>query len=593
MAENKFNKIQPNENEQHTLIEYEEMILKSGLPMNEIWLRIEKLRQNYYFLPCPSDRTCSDPQRIIFNEDIFHYVYPLSNREYSFHLAIVILYLLKVPLSGYHGQDGGLPDVAITRELGHSAEFDSIEELLPLLVKPTINRPSTSFDAILGDLLRDFSIGPSYIPTHIGHELYLNCATEILLLCSESFEGYSCKARRNIFLLLWLRLERIVLVVNKLMNKWSDEKEKRLRTKIKNLLKRDENRNCLLFYNEYALIEYECGRIDVMENVFLAAIDNSTQEDDNTAWWAINVSFVEVLMREERWTKALNGLIALAMGERFSDQPAATQDDAPSNSRALLALKKLNDCLVSLVYIERNVSIMEIEQYLLPDYLINVIKAKIYYLLLWKDSKESAIEHIEFLLKTFVEKDARHLFIRENLYELLVNVIAHIVEAKNPIVQSKHPTLLSGVFIFGVLQRALNEFPNNLFIAKAMVMVESQPWHKIRTIITQKQAPKTVVLLVAGAIYRCTKYAGNLQSDEANRNMIELTLSSDVKEMETIYKMRICNMLRNITSSDPLVRKNSLIWRIYMKFLVEFREDFSKSKNILLAALDECPWNKV
>ncbi|KAG4079354.1 hypothetical protein HA402_008046 [Bradysia odoriphaga] len=124
VAENKFAKIQPSESDQNLLIEYEEVILQSGLPMNEIWLRIEKLRQNFYFLPCPENRSCSDPQRMVFNEDIVHFVYPLANRSYAFNLMIIVLRLLKVPMPGH-----SLRECFFTKQ-EHCSEFDSIEDIL-------------------------------------------------------------------------------------------------------------------------------------------------------------------------------------------------------------------------------------------------------------------------------------------------------------------------------------------------------------------------------------------------------------------------------------------------------------------------------
>lgn len=562
--------------------------------MNELWLRIEKLRQNFYFLPCPSNRTCSDPQRIIFTEDIFHYVYPLGNREHAFHLVILVLHLLKVPLAGLDGQEHWPWEMVSANDLGYSAEFDSIEGLLPLFLKTTINRPTESFDAVLIELLKDFSVGPSYIPTAIGYELYLKSIIEIMLLCAEAFESYATKARRNILLLLWLRLERVVLIVHKAMGKWTVEHEKRLRTKIKNLMKRDENRNCVLLYNEYALIEFECGRIASMETVFMAALANSTRDEDPGAWWFTHVNFAEVLIRDHRPARALSLLVSLALQQpAISDQDEATA--IPSSACALLALKKLNDALGNLIYIERNVAIMEIEQYLLPDHLLNVIKAKIYFLLLWKDAKENAIEQIDYLLKTFVEKTARHTFIRENLHELMVNVVQYMGDSDRSATRDIRHTLLSGTQVFQRLQRAHDECPNNLLIAKAMVLVESQPWHRIRTIITQKRSPKLIILLTAAAVYRCKKFAVNLTGagQKAHDALGQYVLPSDVRDIESVYKTRICNLLRHIIAQDSELRKNPLIWRMYMKCLLDFGEDFGKSKNILLAALDECPWNKV
>lgn len=117
---NKFHNILPLERDQHILVEYEEVILASGLPMNEIWLRVEKLRQNFYFLPCPEDRSCSDPQRIVFNEDVVHFIYPLSQRSFSFDLVVRVLHLLKIPLP-----------IQRHENVSH---FDAIEEVLSVLL---------------------------------------------------------------------------------------------------------------------------------------------------------------------------------------------------------------------------------------------------------------------------------------------------------------------------------------------------------------------------------------------------------------------------------------------------------------------------
>lgn len=121
VSANQFHKIQPLEQDQHTLVDYEEVVLASGLPMNEIWLRIEKLRQNFYFLPCPENRSCPDPQRIVFNEDIVHFVYPLSaQRTLAFELVVRVMHLLKIPLPvGRHDS---------------VSHFDAIEEVLSVLM---------------------------------------------------------------------------------------------------------------------------------------------------------------------------------------------------------------------------------------------------------------------------------------------------------------------------------------------------------------------------------------------------------------------------------------------------------------------------
>lgn len=45
------------------LIELEEVVLKSKLPIHELWLRIEKLRECCHWLPYIGQENCEDPQR--------------------------------------------------------------------------------------------------------------------------------------------------------------------------------------------------------------------------------------------------------------------------------------------------------------------------------------------------------------------------------------------------------------------------------------------------------------------------------------------------------------------------------------------------
>lgn len=587
-AENKFNKIQPSENDQNTLIEYEEVVLKSGLPMNEIWLRCEKLRQCFYFLPCPNDRNCSDPQRIVHNKDVSDYIYPLKNKEHFFNLLIVVLRLLKIPLPGTHGLKQGFltTSFAVTNE--NQADFDCIEEILPVFLQKTIFKPTISLNGILCDLVKNFSNGPSYITTHIGHELYLQCVSDFLMICAECFQNIPSK--RIIFILLWLKLERTLLIIDRIMDKWSEEREKKLRTKIKNILKRNENRNCLLFYIEFAMIEYELKGFKAMETSFLSAISQVKQTSDiyvRSEFWYAHVTYVEILLRENQLEKALNVLTCLILDNKINVNNNLT--NPLSDNRKLLALKKLAERLKELMFIERNVAIMELEQGLLPDFFVSVTKAKIYYSLVWKEANDDPVKQLEILLKTFPEQNARHRFLRENLYEIYANVLFYMSKDSRD-----KPFKVTEKCIFEVLSRALHEFPHNLLFLKLAATLDAQTWHRIRTLLSKQHSPVSIVFLVAAAQHRYKKYTQITQRQlkDAKTGFFRL-LPTDMNEIENTYKMRVCNLLRSVTSKIAPTRKNSLLWRIYMKSLLDIGENFAKSKKVLYAALDECPWNKV
>lgn len=586
MKENKFSKIQPKESDQNSLIEYEEIVLKSGLPMNEIWLRIEKLRQNYYFLPCPVGQ-CSDMQRVVLNQDIVHYIYPLSNREYAFNLVIVVLRLLKIPLFDNCCLKQSIFNAYDINNYDNLCDFDCIEEIMPIFLHRTILPSNRVFDEILWGIVRDFSIGPSFITTHIGHELYIKYLSEVLLLCAESFTSPNEHPyKRNIFVLLLLRLERVVMAFDVYMNKWNEDKTKRLRTKIKNLLKREENRNCLVFYVEFAQIEYDLKRIEQAEHIYIAAISQSNPSTDNdctrSEYWYVCVSLVEMLIREEKFKKALNLLNAIAIGTKIDPKDYDANDASEANN--LLASKKLDERLKNICFIERNVSIMEIVQSFQPDYLICVIKANIYHKILWRKSKDDAIKQMEMLLKSFPETNMRHKYIREQIYEIYVDVMMYKSKQNSSTI-----TFAAENEMFSVISRSIDEFPTNMHLLRCAAMCHNQPWHRIRALLVKHHSPIAIMFLVVAAQFRYKKYAVTYE----NRNDPDSMLTTDVGDIENAYKTRVTNLLKQFTDHEAPTCKNSLLWRLYLRSLLDVSNDFDKCRNILLTALNECPWNKV
>lgn len=99
----------------------------------------------------------------------------------------------------------------------------------------------------------------------------------------------------------------------------------------------------------------------------------------------------------------------------------------------------------------------------------------------------------------------------------------------------------------------------------------------------------SILLLVAAAKHRYQKYRNSL--DGAPADFLEI--SSDIDVNEYTYKVRVCNLLRNVSGQNSTARKNPLLWRIYLRSLLDVNKNFEESRNALFAALDECPWNKV
>lgn len=119
-------------------------------------------------------------------------------------------------------------------------------------------------------------------------------------------------------------------------------------------------------------------------------------------------------------------------------------------------------------------------------------------------------------------------------------------------------------------------------------LISLQTWFKIRSLLTRTHSPVSIIFLVMSAKYRFLKFTQNCNDE----NMFLDLLSSNIDSSETAYKTRVCNLLKHETT-DSIARKNSLLWRVYLKSLLDVHKDFEKSRNALFAALDECPWNKV
>lgn len=545
MSPDKFTGITPTESDQNLLIEFEEVVLASGLPMNEIWLRIEKLRTNFYFLPCPVGFTCSDPQRLVFNEDVCHFIYPLNNRGNSLKLVLIILRLLKIPRSVY--QSFG------TRE---ESEWDCIEDILSVFYCGNSSSDS-AFDAILWDLIKELSMAPSYFTSHIGHEIYTKTLSEFLILLATCFTG----AEKMVLQLIWLRFERLLVMMVKKDGKLTEEKQKSVRSKVKKFLKVEENRNEINYYVEFAALENDMGNKDVamglLETVYNQGLEGEIRDKDK---YYICATLAEIYISDNRFSDAINVLVSLGTNSKLSRSEVDVVTE-PKKLVALLALKKNLECLVKL---EESQEQMEDETFYLPDYLMNSLKCCLYAEALIK-SKAQAVKSIYELKATFSQKTiARHLFIRENLFEMEIAV-------KNFNIP-KDPTSLS----WRDFEAALHEFPHNLFIIKRLVNFKGLLWYKSKSLAIKSHSYSLVVFLIASVrLWYSEAVNGDGES--------HLTMA---------HKYRVRSLLQEVVTNDEKLKKNAILWRLYLRILFELENSFDQCKNALFSALDECPWNK-
>ncbi|XP_059622663.1 nuclear exosome regulator NRDE2 [Phlebotomus argentipes] len=528
VSPDKFTGIDPQEADQHSLVEFEEVVLSSGLPMNEIWLRIEKLRTSFNFLPCPVGMSCTDPQRSVFNEDVCHFIYPLVDHTRSLELIFIILRLLKVPLPHHR---------AFWDDEGSPADLDAPEEMLNFLLCWNFAREDTITESAVS-LIRELAVGPSFMTSWIGSEIYAKVVAEMLLKLAECHSG----RQRSVFVLLWMRFQRLLVTIDRLEGKLVESRVKMYRKMIKSELKKEENRQEVNLFTEYALIELQLAGRALAENVFMGATANSEGALNADRFFA-GVCFCEMLLKEGDQEKALIALGNLVMQKGSLDAP-----------QKLLLVKKLRDLLTNLAQVELQCEEMEKEQFILPDYLENLIKANVYALFLVKTSEE-ALALIHSLRRRFCEKNARHSFLRETLFE----------------VEAKLDTLRGHSGRFESVSAALKHFPANIFLHKCLISVHSTPWYRLKSALVKCDTPQAILSLVVAAR---TRHAA--QEDEIMRRSQQL---------------RVLTALRAITG-DGKLRKCPLMWRLHLRSAYELEATLHQCRNVLFSALDECPWSK-
>lgn len=528
-----------------TLIDYEELILKSGLPLNEIWLRIEKLRSAYNFLPCTAPDLKSDPQRIVLNEDICSFVFPLMNKNYNFDLFILILKMLKYPFTGCLFFKSSF----FTEEIH---ENDSIEMILATFLE--LKRDPT-MDLIIYSTIKDIQVAPTYLSTNLAHDIYRDMLFEIILTGATCFN-----TKQNLILFkLYIQLERILVVMERLgskENSLTPDFKKKVKSRIKKAIKNMNYQNNLLIYEEYAWVEYQLDGFDAAQGVFRTIIQQNFI--DTNEFMSLCLSYVELLITESRNKKAIEILSGVLLG-KVSFEPDVLE---VQSTKKLLVLQKLSESLTEILNLETSSDAFEIEDYFLRSKLLLIMKCKIYYTILVKSVKE-AVGDLRNLLKQFSEQNQKHTFLREKLYEIVSFLFNTVGE--------RHKSLLQ------LAQEGLQDFPQNLTLLRLVVTDLNNSWMNIKMQVSKNITTNSVIFLTLACKFRCAKYEvfGETNSEEA-------------------YKKRVISLIECATNKRSPIRQNALLWRFYLRALFEINNNHTllKCRNTLYEALDVCPWNK-
>lgn len=438
---NKFS-VMTNVNESQ-LLELEEVILDSKLPSHELWLRLEKLRGSNHWLPWSGEQNCEDPQRTVFVEDISDLIHPITSRENIFKLTVMIINLLKVPLLPFRHttlQKLGLDYVP--------SSLDSIETLLPIFYPQLLTNKTINFLDDIGH----FSVGPQYLKTNPGQAEYLEFLVNVIKRCGDCLEN----EERTAIFIWWLRFEKLLIVLDK-DNKFKmpTGRIKKIKSEIKNFLKVPENRNNILFYCEYALIEFELNNFDASFKILLTAISMITEnqfislldKETRTNLCYLYRNLVELHIRHTSFNSKnilINYLASMITAIEINEQ---NFDDAIKE-----VITKYE--VITNEYFDLETNILSLPGHFLPDFVTDWVICHALLVYLVKSPFEAGIV-IERAL-TRLEGNKSDAWRREVLMEWYVSML--------------YKTCVDNVG-FGLfklfrdtLNRSLVQFPNNLYM---------------------------------------------------------------------------------------------------------------------------------
>ncbi|XP_026667820.1 protein NRDE2 homolog [Ceratina calcarata] len=531
------------------LIGMEEVILMSRLPLNQLWQRTESLRENCHWISVNRSELelVGDSRRFVLPDDVADFVHPILSRNLNFRMAIHVLLLLKVPL---------LPTRDYMLRTLKLEEFEwgveTSEVLLPFAY-PMIGEMTgrSERQELLSGLLEGrLTSGPQYLMFHPAQESYLDFIREIFFTIAENLSPLQ---RTSIFV-WWLRFERLLIFLQKHdpLN-MNDTKLKKLKTTLKVFLKKDENRNNLHFYREYALIEKEMGKFDNCVNILQTAIQSQGacpsaihNPDERSALVSLYRTLAETLLNVETYEETNKTKILDVMKQMV---PEAEADPLSQVE------KYLEKCVQS--FLEVACPENEEDAYFLPNLHCDTIVCYAYLLYVRDSDFDRAIS----IFKNCVDHYKDCQYIQEILQESqLALTQLHFKLIRN------ESLLKTG------LDDMLNLYPNNFYALSVLACIESKlPIWKSNSQVAKLQLWKAFALCLA---YR--KRIRYLQK-----------LEDYVSMNAAINKLM---HLHQTLARIPKIKNCPLLWRLYMLLLREYNLCEKKGEEIYHESVVLCPW---
>ncbi|XP_015126714.1 protein NRDE2 homolog [Diachasma alloeum] len=533
------------------LIGMEEVILTSQLPLNQLWLRVELLRENCHWTTVQKEdvELIGDSHRFISPEDVTEFVHPLLSTGSNFRLGIYALLALKVPL---------LPTRhVILEELGMDEcnwSIDSAESLLPMLF-PCVGEVAGHRERICllkGLIEGGITSGPQYLKYHPAQEGFVDFIRDAFRIIAERLN----LEEKNQIYVWWMRLERSLVGVQKAEGIRNEKSIKKLKGILKEFLKREENRNNLDFYREYAVIEREMGRWENCMSILETAIEsrgNVILDIKNVAEQRSVLSLyrtlVECLLDTRTWDvnnkiRIMKIFARMSSGASEGEQIRGTEEYLKDSCEEFINAPGGLDAGLG--------------KYFQPNFYCDAVMCYVY--LLYVGGRD--FEEIHTLFERCIERSRENRYLEEVFCEgeLIFKQMAGEHRGRR----------LDD--LKGSLDSALKKFPDNFYMLSMSSAVESElPNWCVRTSISTKRLWPAISMCLSG----------------------RARLNSKVCQKDAIARTAALNKLLHFhkrLSKIPEIRCCPLIWRLYMLLLREQNLCEKKGEEVYHESVASCPW---
>ncbi|XP_056637114.1 nuclear exosome regulator NRDE2 isoform X1 [Diorhabda sublineata] len=558
--------LSPNDNNQFNLssgcsetqlMELEDVIFTSNLPLHELWLRTEKLREACHWLPYLNDEKYEDPQRMVFSEDVALLIHPITMPENIFKLAATVFSLLKIPLLPCRHTTMG--------ELGLDYvpwNLDSIEPLLAIFFALYhVETPRNLWNNVR------LAVGPQYLNKIPGHEEYLMFVITIMertVKCLTGDDKISCT--------IWFfKFQRLLVILDKLkLFTMTDTLKKCFKKNFKDFLKLEENRQNEIYYLEYALLELEFGNVEGCIKIIRASLN-----------FNVELCTTNISSRQKNWCCLYRHLVEIYVRRGKKDEEVikllcemSLQEDTTFNEETLCRAKTRFQTVTQNL-IKGVQTKLKCRDHFLPDFFTDWLMCNSWFIY-FNENPTQCFVFLENVLQT-LEDNSEILWQKEIINEFYVALLFQYY--------STNPSVVILNRLDTVLHKAIEIYPNNLFLLSILDKREMKQntlglrWWKVKKMLLKPDRAISSLF----SIIIVNRKMENFQE-------ICDTITGNKCEVYTGLKNCMMSLFKKITTNTNS-RKCGLIWRLYLQFVyVNFSPEICR--NVYYSAVEECPWLK-